>query len=62
MSECGEELQRMLDAVSAFGRDFNVKLCSDDKSQVLVINGGEDYVELQWKLDGKNISRINEYK
>ena len=61
MSECGEELQRMLDIVSRYGRDFNVKF-SSEKSQVLVINGGENDVERKWKLDGKDISRTNEYK
>ena len=61
MSECGEELQRMLDVVSGYGRDFNVKF-SSEKSQVLVINGGEDNVERKWKLDGKDICRRNEYK
>ena len=61
MSECGEELQRMLDVVTGYGRDFNVKF-SSEKSQVLVINGGENDVERKWKLDGKDISRTNEYK
>ena len=58
MSECGEELQRMLDVVSGYGRDFNVKF-SSEKSQVLVINGGEDDVERKWKLEEKDICHTN---
>ena len=41
MSECGEKLQRMLYVVNMYGRYFNAKF-SSDKSQVLVINRGED--------------------
>ena len=51
----------MLDVVSGYARDFNAKF-SSEKSQVLVINGGEDSVERKWKLDGKDISRTNENK
>ena len=61
MSECGEESQRMLDAVSGHGRDLNVKFNSD-KSQVLVINGGEDDAERKCKRNGKDISCTNEYR
>ena len=59
MRECGTELQRMLAVVSGYGRDFNVKF-SSDKRQVIVING-EDGVEQKRKLDGKDISRTNEF-
>ena len=47
--------------VSWYGRDLNVKF-SNDKRQVLVINGGEDDVERKLKLDEKDISRTNVYR
>ena len=38
MSEDHEKLQNMLDVVSMYGKNFDVKF-SDEKSKVLVVNG-----------------------
>ncbi|KAG0721946.1 hypothetical protein GWK47_045404 [Chionoecetes opilio] len=40
LSENHNELQEMLNAVTEYGRDFNVRL-SKEKSQVLVVNGDD---------------------
>ena len=60
MSECGVELQRMLDIVTEYGRDFDVKF-GTDKSLVLIINGGEEDIGCKWKLGESEINRTNEY-
>ena len=54
LSESKDDLQKLLDVVSEFGRDFNVNF-SKEKSQVLIINGGEDDADLTWTLRGSTI-------
>lgn len=61
MSETAEELQGMMDCVSGYGRDFDVKF-SAEKSQVLVVNGTDEDVDRKWVLGGKEIGRTNEYR
>ncbi len=61
MSENSEELQSMLDCVTEYGRDFNVRF-SAEKSQVLVVNGSIEDMSRVWMLGGNEIVRTNEYK
>ena len=61
MSDCGMELQQMLDVVSEYGRDFAVKF-SSDKSEVMVINGNVEELDRKWKIGNAEIGRTNEYR
>ena len=61
MSENSKELQSMLDCVTEYGRDFNVRF-SAEKSQVLVVNGSIEDMSRVWMLGGNEIVRTNEYK
>ena len=61
MSESKDELQSMLDAVSGYGRDFQVRF-SGEKSQVIVVNGEERDVESKWRLGEVEIGCTTEYK
>ena len=60
LSENGEELQEMLNTVSKYGRDFQVKF-SVDKSKVMVINGGMEDDGRVWELGGNILKRTKEY-
>ena len=56
LSESKEDLQRLLDTVSEYARDFNVKF-SSEKSQVLVVSGDETDNNCTWMLGGMTIKR-----
>ena len=60
MSEDANELQQMLDVVTLYGRDFDVKF-GMDKSKVLIINKGEDDAERVWTLGGNTMSQTTRY-
>ena len=49
MSENGFELQSMLDCITEYGKDFNVRF-SPEKSQVLVVNGTAEDVDRVWQF------------
>ncbi|KAG0713850.1 hypothetical protein GWK47_015278 [Chionoecetes opilio] len=61
LSENHNELQEMLNAVTEYGRDFNVRL-SKEKSQVLVVNGDDSVDDRIWMVGGNEIKRTKEYK
>ncbi len=61
LSESEESLQTMLNVVTEYGTDLNVKF-SSEKSQVLVINDEEMDRNRTWTLGGIDIKRTNEYK
>ncbi|KAG0725205.1 hypothetical protein GWK47_039070 [Chionoecetes opilio] len=61
LSENHNELQEMLNAVTEYGRDFNVRL-SKEKSQVLVVNGDDSDADRIWMVGGNEIKRTKEYK
>ena len=61
MSENSDDLQDVLNVVAGYGKDFNVNF-SDDKSEVLIVNGEADEGENGWKLGEKNLKRTKEYK
>ena len=61
MSESSDDLQDVLNVVAGYGKDFNVNF-SDDKSEVLIVNGEADEGENGWKLGEKNLKRTKEYK
>ena len=51
LSENHNDLQEMLNAVTEYGRDFDVNF-SKEKSQVLVVNGDDSDSGTTWKLGG----------
>ena len=61
MSECGVELQYMLNAVYEYSQNFCVKF-SEEKSKVVVINGTEEESERVWNLGQVCVKRAKEYK
>ena len=61
MSESAGELQRMLDVVSEYGRDFAVKF-SREKSKVMIVNRSEDERDATWRLGEDELQQENEYK
>ncbi|XP_045136283.1 uncharacterized protein LOC123519226 [Portunus trituberculatus] len=61
LSEHHAELQEMLNAVSEYGRDFDVRF-SREKSKVLVVNGDALDRNRTWMLGGEEIGRTKEYK
>ena len=60
-SENHNDLQEMLNAVTDYGRDFDINF-SKEKSQVLVVNGDDSDSGRTWKLGGNKIRRTKEYK
>ena len=60
LSESKEDLQSLLDVIAGFGRDFDVKF-TDEKSQVLVINGDDSDVGRTWKLGEMTLKRTKKY-
>ena len=61
LSESDVNLQMMLDVVTEYGTDFNIRF-SSEKSQVLVVNGEEMDRDRSWTLGGMEIKRTSEYK
>ena len=61
LSENAEDLQKMLNEVTGYGRDFRVKF-SYEKSQVLVVNGQVEDEGKTWQLGDQVIQRVSEYK
>ena len=61
LSEHHAELQEMLNAVTEYGRDFDVRF-SREKSKVLVVNGDASDRDRTWMLGGNEIGRTEEYK
>ncbi|KAF2360092.1 Reverse transcriptase domain [Trinorchestia longiramus] len=49
VSELKQELQRMLEIVNGYSRDFKVKF-GGDKSKVMVINGDETDRAREWNI------------
>ena len=61
MSESSEDLQEVLNVVAGYGNDFNVSF-SDEKSEVLIVNGLAHEGENGWMLGDKKLKRTKEYK
>ena len=61
LSERQDDLQEMLNAVSKYGEDFDIRF-SKEKSQVLVVNGNDWDNDRVWMLGGNEIKRTREYK
>ena len=59
LSESKEDLQSLLDLVAGFGRDLKF---SDEKNQVLVINGDDSDVGRTWKLGEMTLKRTKKYQ
>ena len=60
MSDSSDELQELLNVVNGYGEDFCVSF-SQDKSQVMVINGDVNERK-EWRLGDRIIKRTDEYK
>ena len=61
MSESSEDLQDVLNVVAGYGNDFHVSF-SDEKSEVLIVNGLAHEGENGWMLGEKKLKRTKEYK
>ena len=61
MSESSEDLQQVLNVVAGYGNDFNVSF-SEEKSEVLIVNGEELEGKNGWRLGEKMLKRTKEYK
>ena len=61
MSESSEELQRLLDVVSEYGKDFSVRF-SSEKSKVMIVNRTEDERQSTWRLGENELEQTCEYK
>ena len=61
MSECGNELQAMLNVVTVYGREFGVRF-SKDKSKVLIVNRGDEETERNWVLGDFEVEQTRKYK
>ena len=61
MSESAEELQELLDVVHGYGSDFGVRF-SSEKSQVMVVNRGEDERNRTWWLGDTELRQTEAYK
>ena len=59
-SETSEELQEMLNVVSEYGKDFQVRF-SEDKSKVMIMNEEETDKDKVWELGGNVIRSTREY-
>ena len=60
VAETAEDLQRMLDEVTRYGREMEVKF-SKEKSQVMIINKDENE-EKKWFLNGKEMEKVTKYR
>ena len=61
VSEDKDELQKILDIVDQYGKEFEMKF-SKEKSKVLVINADENDEGRTWDLGNMKIGRNNSYK
>ncbi|MPC77644.1 hypothetical protein E2C01_072103 [Portunus trituberculatus] len=61
MTESTVELQRMLDVVDGYGRDFGVRFNSE-KSKVMIVNRSEDESNAVWKIRENEMNQAQEYK
>ena len=61
MSETAEELQRLLDVVGEYGRDFCVRF-SSEKSKVMIVNRSVNEENMTWRLGDNELEQTTEYK
>ena len=61
MSESADELQRLLDVVDGYGRDFGVRF-SSEKSKVMIVNRSEGECNAVWRLGENELKQAQEYK
>ena len=61
LSETCGGLEKMLEILDGYGKEFNVKF-SKDKSKVLVLNGGVGDIGRTWMIGNVEIARVSEYK
>ena len=59
MSESAVELQRMLEVVDGYGRDFRARF-SSEKSKVMIVNRSEDESNAVWKIGENEINQARE--